>query len=276
MFKIGDFSKLSQVSIKTLRYYDDFGLLKPAAVDEESGYRYYEGSQLGRLNRILALKDMGLSLTQIAQVLKENITPDHLRGMLHLKQMELEQHLQDEQFRLHRIEAWLQQYGGESTMPQYDVVIKSLPEIRVLQRQAVAPTQPELGPTLDRSFDSVMDALSAQGAKPLEAPTTVYYNEEYCDINIHVGACTPFEGKLNPELLPQECEIITLPAVKVASTIHHGSFATMHQAYQAILQWIESNGYQICAPNRELNLVYQRNGDQANFVTEIQFPVQIG
>jgi DNA-binding transcriptional MerR regulator len=89
MFKIGDLSKLSRVSVKTLRYYDEIGLLKPAQVDRFTGYRYYSFDQLPRLNRILALKDLGFSLEQIAQVLNEGLPPAQLRGMLRLRQMEL-------------------------------------------------------------------------------------------------------------------------------------------------------------------------------------------
>ncbi len=80
MFKIGDFSRLSLVSVKALRYYDELGLLKPARVDEFTGYRYYSAGQLTRLNRILAMKDMGLSLEQIALLLDKEPTPDQIRG----------------------------------------------------------------------------------------------------------------------------------------------------------------------------------------------------
>jgi len=95
VFKIGDFSRLSLVSVKALRYYDELGLLKPARVDEFTGYRYYSASQLTRLNRILAMKDMGLSLEQIALLLDKELTPDQIRGMLRLKQVELRQQLEE-------------------------------------------------------------------------------------------------------------------------------------------------------------------------------------
>ena len=124
MFKIGDFSRLSLVSVKALRYYDELGLLKPARVDEFTGYRYYSASQLTRLNRILAMKDMGMSLEQIALLLDKELTPDQIRGMLRLKQVELRQQLVEGQARLARIEAWLQAFEQEVTMPAYDVVLK--------------------------------------------------------------------------------------------------------------------------------------------------------
>ena len=94
MFRIGEFSKLSQVSVKTLRYYDQIGLLHPAEVDRFTSYRYYSTDQLHRLNRILALKDLGLSLEQIGLVLDHDLSPDELRGMLRMKQLELEQQVE--------------------------------------------------------------------------------------------------------------------------------------------------------------------------------------
>ncbi len=96
MIRIGDFSRLSRVSIKTLRYYDEMGLFKPVDVDRLTGYRYYSASQLPRLNRILALRDLGLSLEQIARVLDEGVSSEQLRGMLRLKRAELQQHIADE------------------------------------------------------------------------------------------------------------------------------------------------------------------------------------
>ena len=89
MIKIGDFARLCQISVVTLRHYDDVGLIKPVQVDPFTGYRYYAVGQLPRLNRILALKDLGFSLEQIATVLAEDLNPDQLRGMLMLKRAEV-------------------------------------------------------------------------------------------------------------------------------------------------------------------------------------------
>ena len=104
MFKISDFSKLSRVSAKALRYYDELGLLEPAQIDRFTGYRYYSIDQLPRLNRTLrvALKDLGLALEQIARLLDKELPPDQLRGMLMLKQAELQQQADELQERLVR------------------------------------------------------------------------------------------------------------------------------------------------------------------------------
>jgi DNA-binding transcriptional MerR regulator len=102
MLKIGDFARLCQLPVKTLRYYDDLGLITPVHVDSFTGYRYYSVEQLPRLNRLLALKDLGFSLEQIARVLNEGVTPEQLSGMLMLKRAEAGHRLKEEQDRLAR------------------------------------------------------------------------------------------------------------------------------------------------------------------------------
>ena len=272
MFKIGDFSRLSLVSVKALRYYDELGLPKPARVDESSGYRYYSASQLTRLNRILALKDMGLSLEQIALLLDKGLTPDQIRGMLRLKQVELRQQLAEGQGRLARIEAWLHAFDQEATMSDYAVVLKKVAPVRVAQVRALAPSMEQLGPTLDRAFDQAMGYITQQGATCVGPGTTLYYDTEMRDSDINVGACMPFEGALKDG---EQVKVSELPGFEmVASVIHHGPFSTLSHAYNAIFHWIETNGYQVSGPSRELNLEYERGGDQSRFVTEIQFPVE--
>ena len=113
MLKIGDFSKLSKVAVKTLRYYDEIGLLKPDQVAPFTGYRYYSADQLPRLNNILILKDLGLSLEQIDRVLRENISADEIRRVLRLRRVELEGHIREEQGQLARVDAMLRQFEIE-------------------------------------------------------------------------------------------------------------------------------------------------------------------
>lgn len=272
MLKIGDFSKLSLVSIKALRYYDELGLLKPVQVDEFTGYRYYSTSQLTRLNRILALKDMGLALEQIAQLLDQDLTPDQVRGMLKLKRVELEQQMAEGQQRLERINAWLHSFEQEAIMPAYDVIIKKIAPLRVAQVRALVPDLEHIGPVLDRAFDQAGNYISQHGATPIDPSTTVYYVEGYCEQNFEVGACMPFTGSLTGDANVEVCE---LPAHEtVAAVVHHGPFSTMHQAYEAAFRWIEANGYQSAGHVRELNLEYERGGDQSKYVTEIQFPIE--
>jgi len=140
MFKIGDFSKLSFVSVKTLRFYDEMGLLKPVKVDRFTGYRYYAADQLHQLNRILLLKDLGLSLEEIAKLLKEEVPMASILDIVRVKQSELKDKLQKESERLDRVEEWLEQLNKEGKMSEYEVVIKKVPPQKVASVRDVVPT----------------------------------------------------------------------------------------------------------------------------------------
>ena len=107
MFRIGDFAKVARVSVKTLHHYDEIDLLKPKLVHATTGYRYYSIDQLPRLNRILALKDLGFTLNHIRSVLNEGLSSSELRGMLRLKEAELLNQIQEEQERLERVKVRL-------------------------------------------------------------------------------------------------------------------------------------------------------------------------
>ena len=124
MLRIGDFSQLGQVTVVTLRHYDELGLLRPSHIDPFTDYRYYTIDQLPHLNRILELKDLGLSLDQIKSLLGSALSPGQLRGMLRLKRGEIEQQLQTEQARLARVESRLRQIEQEDAPPAIDVVLR--------------------------------------------------------------------------------------------------------------------------------------------------------
>jgi DNA-binding transcriptional MerR regulator len=135
MFKIGDFSRLSRVPVKTLRYYDEIGLLKPTDVDRFTRYRYYSVEQLFRLNRILVLKELGFSLEQIGQLLTDDLTPEQLRGMLRLRRAEIEQQVQAAQLQMAQIDLRLRQIEQEGKMPDYEIVIKRARAVGSLSRR---------------------------------------------------------------------------------------------------------------------------------------------
>jgi effector-binding domain-containing protein len=270
MIKIGHFSRISQVPVKTLRYYDEVGLLKPVEVDRFTGYRYYSFDQLRQLNRILALKDLGFSLEQISKLLSQDLPVAELRGMLRMKQEELRQRLQDELARLERVEARLKQLEQEIGMPDYDVVLKKVEPILVAGVRDIIPTYPEQG----HLWEKLESYLGQQKVTPVGACFTIYYADEP---EIDAEVCEPLEYDI-----PASASILVhqLPAIEtMASMIHHGPFITLNQAYTALLKWIEVNGYRITGPAREIYLEPPATaGSQTDpsTVTEIQFPVEKG
>ncbi|MHC1782695.1 MAG: MerR family transcriptional regulator [Anaerolineaceae bacterium] len=272
MLKIGDFSKLSQVSLKTLRFYDEMGLLKPSQIDRFTSYRYYTVDQLPRLNRILALKDLGFSLEQIRQILEQDLAPAELRGMLRLKQAEIQQEMDIERARLERIEARLRQIEQENPMSKYDVVIKKVSPITVVSAREIIPQYGEIG----RLIGEVFGFLGRSGIQPAGAPFTIWHDHDFKDTEVDAELAVPVNlPAANAINGNEKVKVSQLPAAEMACVIHQGSYDDFGQAYTALGEWIEANGYRICGSNREIYLSGpESSSDPTNYVTEIQFPVE--
>jgi DNA-binding transcriptional MerR regulator len=151
MFRIGEFSRITRVTIETLRHYDALGLLKPAKVDPFTGYRYYSARQLMSLNRILALKEVGFSLEEIARILQEQLTNDQLRGMLKAQLVRSEREIQEAELRQERILARLNYLNLEDDMPKYEVILKPVEKLTVAAIREVVPTIEQMPPALQRN-----------------------------------------------------------------------------------------------------------------------------
>src|SRR5262249_11828576 len=140
VFGIGAFARVAQVSVRTLHHYDDIGLLRPAQVDPQTGYRWYRADQLPRLNRILALRDLGLPLAEVRRVVDDEVSLDELRGMLRLRQAEARDRVAAERERLARVEARLRQMEVEGRIGEYDIVVKPLEPQHVALVDTTAPS----------------------------------------------------------------------------------------------------------------------------------------
>jgi effector-binding domain-containing protein len=270
MIRIGDFSKLSRVPVKTLRYYDEMGLLKPVEVDAFTGYRLYEYSQLPVLNRILALKELGFSLEEIGRLLDDDLSVEQMRGMLRLREAGARQRVLQESERLERIEARLRQIEQEKIMSRYDVVIKSADEIKIASVREVVPTPPDQG----RLWQELGGYLTLNRIRPSGACFTLYHDDEFKERDWDVEVCEQIDVDLTES---KRIKVRSLPAIdSLACTIHHGPFTTIGEAYNALGQWITDNGYRITGPCREVYLRPHENGSQTDpdTVTEIQFPVE--
>jgi len=272
MIRIGDFSKLSRVPIKTLRYYDEMGLLKPLHVDDFTGYRYYEYEQMTRLYRILALKDLGFSLEQIGQLFDNGLSAEQMRGMLILRRSEIRQRVQEEAERLERVEARLRQIEQEEDMSKYDVVVKHVEAFKVASVRGVVPTPPEQGGL----WGELEGYLATKRVRPIGPCLSLYHDDEAKERDWDIEVCEPIEANVAES---QRVKVRVLPDVaSMACVVHHGPFTTIGEAYDAVSKWISGNGYHITGPAREVYVKATENGNQTDpdTVTEIQFPVEKG
>ena len=267
MFRIGDFSRLTRVPVKTLRYYDEMGLLPPASVDRFTDYRYYSAEQFGRLNRILALRDLGLSLAQIKRVMQGAVSADQLRGMLMLRQAELAEQIEAAQDQQTRVEARLRMIDLEETMTTLDVVMKTVEPMWVASVEETVPSYDNISPVFDRLFGRLFGYVM-RVAKP-SGPTIALYRDDGSMKDFAIEALVPLAGKI-PEA--DGVRVYQLAGASVASTLHHGKYDTLGNTYSEFGKWIEANGYRVAGYPREVYLSMDRERPDT-WVTEIQFPV---
>jgi DNA-binding transcriptional MerR regulator len=187
MLKIGDFSQLARVMVKALRYYDERGLLKPVKVDEFTGYRYYSASQLTQLHRIVAMKDMGLSLEEISKLLKDDVAIGSILDLLHSKQEEQKRKLEVEAERLKRVEEWLVEAEREGKMPNYEIVIKKIEPQKVVSVRSVLPNYAATGPI----FQKIAPFVYKSWAKIVGPPMLIIYDEGYKEKDVDVEVAFP-------------------------------------------------------------------------------------
>lgn len=265
MFRIGLFSKLNKVSIKTLRYYDNKGLLKPAHTDEDNGYRYYSAEQMVTLNKIIGLKELDFSLDEIAFILKEDVG---FEQMLELKMLECQQRITLDNERLKKMEL-LKVQLEEAEKLSYDIIIKESQEMLVATLRDDIPTYSEQGPL----WVELSEYIEAQGAKIGEPCMIVYHDDSEGRGSIDAEIIEPIIGTVTPS---DRIQVKKMPAgEKLVSVIHKGSYDHLYMAYKEAMTWITENNYETTGPERELYLKGEWNSkDVSEYVTELNIPVK--
>ena len=277
MFQIGEFSRIAQVSASQLRNYDHLGLFVPEKVDPQTGYRYYSAKQLPQLNRIIALKEMGLSLAQIKKLLENGISSEELRGMLLMKKAQIEQSLQEEVARLRYIESRIEQINTLGEAEDYDIVLKSIKAKVLLSVRSVFPL-PNAARKLLQEMQSVLP--SRINRRELGYFTAVMHDKHFSDRDVDIELGFEWRGEPDETLtvalssglalrlrqLPAEAHILTV------TRVGHPKLA--HRSYSALGTWAQANGYRFSGPVREVFL-NPPNPDRINeTVCEVQVPLR--
>jgi DNA-binding transcriptional MerR regulator len=273
MFRTGEFSNIARVSKRLLQYYDEIGLLKPARIDPETGYRYYSARQLPHLNRILALKDLGLSLDQIAEMMQANVSDEAIHGMLLMQKAQLEQTLREDLQRLRQIEARLEQNQRSDAVP--DVVVASIPAQLFLSVRAVVPSPQELLQLVQQVQQVVPARLDA---RILGSFAGIVHTDSFTITNNDVEMGYLLKQPIETPIVLSEEYVLrmrTLPAVEMmAVAVQTGGPDLVFVALGQIAQWIEANGYQIAGPYREIGLELPISGTFDDMVIEVQIPIE--
>jgi DNA-binding transcriptional MerR regulator len=268
MFTIGEFARHGRVSIRMLRHYDAVGLLQPALVDRQTGYRSYQAEQLSRLNRIVALKELGFTLQQVQSILDEEVSVEELHGMLRLRQAELQSRMAADAARLAQVRVRIQSIETGGGMPSDDVQLKRLPAVRVaeLTGRAGGFEPAMISPVIGPLYDELIARLQRAGITPV-GPGIAYYDDLEGEVLVHASLPVAVESADGVGV-----GIIDLAEIPCAATIvHRGSMDDVMPTIQTLARWIDANGYRSAGPPRELYL--ETGPDRHSWVTELQEPI---
>ncbi len=274
MFRIGEFSKIAQVPASQLRYYGEIGLFTPIHSDRETGYRFYSVQQLAQLNRILALKDLGLSLEQVKRLVEDEVSADEIRGMLTLRKAQIEHTLQAEAVRLQAVESRLQQLERKGQIQKDDVVLKSLPSQPFLSLRHRCHS-------LSETFAIVND-MGQIVPKQVKSNTlgrfaVVIHSERFepDDLDLELGFLLNQDLDIQVALSSDlQMTVRELPSIPTALTaMRFGGPEKGIPCYSTIGTWAETHQYQLIGPGREVFLVPPKPGYESEMVAEIQYPV---
>jgi DNA-binding transcriptional MerR regulator len=266
MYQIGMFSKINRITTKTLRHYDEIGLLKPEFVDDFSGYRYYSNDQLMVLHKIIALKQMGLSLMEIKDIIENNADA---KKYLLKKSEAIKAAIEKDKNKLMQIEYFLKR-KDEDMKNNYNPIIKSLPEVIVASMRTVVPSY-------DTYFDIVpkmgeeMEKKKAVCAKPAYC-FTIYHDGEYKKENIDVEVCEAVESYCEDSDMVKYKKVNKVD--RAACVLHKGPYKTIGETYALLFNWISENGEKPIGLPREsyIDGIWNKD-DESDWLTEIQIPI---
>lgn len=239
MLKIGDFSKLSRISIRMLRHYDEIGLLVPNNTDSFTGYRYYSEDQLPVAERITALKVMGFGLAAIGEIMNCYDDPQALVQFLSVKQAEVQAEVQETQHRLLLLDTAIKRLRKDETAMNYSVSLKTLPERTVASVRKVIPAYDQEG-VLWGILMQETASLHMQQADPCNT-MALFHDEGFKELDVDVEVQMTVKGSYkNTENVVFKNE----PAVEYASATYKGSYEQTTAVNQAVAAWVQDNGYE--------------------------------
>lgn len=271
MLKIGDFSKLSRISVRMLRHYDEVGLLHPRETDSFTGYRFYGEDQLLTAGRIASLRDMGFGLTAIADMLQTD-DPERIRARLELHREELREQSAEVKQKLQRVELALARLGKDGNMKQnnYEVAVREMPARYVASVRSILEGFNYEG----RLWHILMSETKDQQLQPGDPCLAfgIYHDQEYKERDVDVEIQMTVSGSYEDT---EHVKFKEEPACLIASAMHYGSYEEVSRATAAVAAWIEANGYEY---NGTMFSIYHVSPHQTQnpdeLVTEVCYPVR--
>lgn len=268
LYSIGMFSKISRLTTKTLRHYDEIGLLKPEHVDNETGYRYYTTSQLPKIHQIITLKQIGLALNDIKEVLEN---PSAIKLYLKIKEEETINKIKEEEMKLMQIRSFSKMIQGDMEC-SYNPVLKEIPEVIVASIRMIVNSYGDSFYIGTNIIEKELERLEVKYRVP-QYCFTIYHDGEYKEKDIDIEIC---EGVAE---LKEDNEFVTFKVIErvplALCVLHKGSYNNLRNAYSFAFKWIEENGYKVIGNLREsyIDGVWNKDNEE-EWLTEIQIQIE--
>ena len=270
MLKIGDFSKLSRISIRMLRHYDEMGLLIPDYVDSFTGYRHYSETQLQQAAMIQALKNMGFALSVIKEILEQIDQPEKLEQLLQIKRKELEEEQNKTKQRIQSLDSTLKWLRKDGTMMEYNVTLKEMPARYVASVRQEIPTYNHEGMLWEMMHEETK-TMNLQVANPCYS-LAVFHDKGFVESNPDVEIQTAVAGNYADT---EHVKFRQVEAQQIASATYQGSYEQISRVNEAVANWVMENGYEFDGSSFCIYHVSPaQTSNPEELVTEVCYPVR--
>ncbi len=267
LLPIGRFARIARLSIKALRHYDELGLLRPALVDPESGYRYYAVGQAIDAERIRLLRALEVPLEEIGALLRER-DPDAVKARLGRHRQRIEARMEEDRRRLLTL-ARLAECGDALLTSEVHVREAAAAEVACIRGRSPLA---EIADRAGHAFGELYRYLGQLGLRPAGPPLSIYHGPPEEEDELEIEWCVPCARTLAGR---GPIEGRALPAATVACVVHAGPYEEVGPCYGALVQWMQSHGHAEAGPPREVYLVgHAQTSDPQEFRTEIQWPIE--
>ena len=264
MYRISEFSKITNLTVKTLRYYDDEGILVPSRRDELNSYRYYTGDDFERAKLIVLLRELNFSIAEMKDVLSSYESESDLSYYLEEKKRQIEAAIRKDRELIRKISLHINPQQGEKPAMHYEVETREFPAVTVASIRFKG-AYPDIG----KYIGSIYKAVKGNGAG---MPFSLYYDEDFkeqADIEICVPVKHMVEGR--------DITVRKLPAIRAICTVHRGAYGSLNLAYKTLTDYARDNNLQMKSPSREVyikgpGMIFK--GNEENYITEIYIPVE--
>jgi DNA-binding transcriptional MerR regulator len=264
LYKISEFSRITNLTVKTLRYYDDEGILVPSIRDEYNSYRYYTEEEFEKAKRIVLLRELNFSIAEIKDVLSHCEHDADLSFYLEEKKTQIEEAIRKNRELIKRISLHINPPQGEKEKMNYVTEMKEIPAVLVAAIRYKGKYD-DMGKYIGTLYKAVKG--NAAGV-----PLCLLYDDDYTE-EADIEVCVP----IKKEIRAQNISVKKLPAIKALCTTHEGSYDSFNLAYKTLTDYVRENKLEMKTPSRQVyikgpGMIFR--GNEAKYITEIIIPIE--